>query len=76
MFGSPTKLNFPKVHDLLKDPKELYGLYGGTSTAANGTEQLTWVLPAITYEVLKFQKSLQDEPPVPFPAPEPYTPNK
>lgn len=74
MFGSPTKMNFPKIHDLLKDPKELYGLYGGHGTASSGTEQLTWVLPAVTYEILKFQKSLRDEPPVPFPAPEPYTP--
>ena len=35
-----------------------------------------WVLPAITYQVLAFQKTLQKEPPVPFPAPEPYSPKK
>ncbi|MGR8950442.1 MAG: arylsulfatase [Gammaproteobacteria bacterium] len=76
MFDSPTKYNFPRIHDLLKDPKELHGLYGGHGTGATGTEQLTWVLPAVTMEILKFQKSLRDEPPVPFPAPEPYTPPK
>lgn len=74
MFGSPTKYNFPRIHDLLKDPKELYGLYGGSGASSSGTEQLTWVLPAVTYQVLKFQKTLQEEPPVPFPAPEPYIP--
>lgn len=76
MFASPTKYNFPRVHDLLRDPKELYGLYGGNGSSANGTEQLTWVLPAITGEVLKFQQSLREEEPVPFPAPEPYTPKQ
>ena len=70
MFGAPVKLNVPRVHDLLKDPKELYGLYGG----GTGTEQLVWVMPAVTREILKFQATLQQEPPVPFPAPEPYTP--
>ena len=74
MFDSPTKYNFPRIHDLLKDPKELFGLYGGHGSAATGTEQLTWVLPAVTYKVLEFQKSLREEPPVPFPAPEPYLP--
>lgn len=72
MFSSPTKLNFPQVHDLLKDPKELRGLYGGHGNSATGTEQLTWVLPAVTYEILKFKKTLRQEPPIPFPAPEPY----
>ena len=74
MFDSPTKYNFPRIHDLLKDPKELYGIYGGHGGSSTGTEQLSWVLPAITYQVLTFQKTLQEEPPIPFPAPEPYTP--
>jgi arylsulfatase len=74
MFSAPAKLNFPQVHDLIKDPKELRGLYGGSGGFATGTEQLTWVLPAVTYEILKHKKSLAMEPPVPFPAPEPYTP--
>lgn len=74
MFDSPTKLNFPQIHDLLKDPKEKYGLYGGHGSGSTGTEQLTWVLPAVTYQILEFQKSLKEEKPVPFPAPEPYIP--
>jgi arylsulfatase len=76
MFSSPVQYNFPRIHDLLKDPKELRGLYGGSDGYATGTEQLTWVLPAVTYEILKFQKTLQEEPPIPFPAPEPYSPKK
>ena len=74
MFDSPTKYNVPRVHDLLKDPKELYGIYGGHGPGANGTEQLTWVMPAVIKQILAFQKTLEEEPPVPFPAPEPYTP--
>ncbi len=74
MFDSPTRYNFPRIHDLLRDPKELYGLYGGHGAGATGTEQLTWVFPAVTAEILKFRESLRAEPPVPFPAPEPYTP--
>jgi arylsulfatase len=74
MFGSPTKLNVPRIHDLLKDPKELYGFYGGHGEAGTGTEQLSWVLPAVIHQVLQFQQTLQDEPPIPFPAPEPYEP--
>jgi arylsulfatase len=76
MFSAPARLNFPQIHDLRKDPKELRGLYGGTDGYATGTEQLTWVLPAVTYQILKFQASLREEPPVPFPAPEPYLPPK
>ena len=76
MFSAPVQLNFPQIHDLLKDPKELRGIYGGHSGGSTGTENLTWVLPAVTFEVLKFQESLRKEPPVPFPAPEPYTPEK
>jgi arylsulfatase A-like enzyme len=74
MFGAPVKLNFPQIHDLLKDPKELRGLYGGSGGYGTGTEQLTWVLPAVTKEILKFKASLKKESPVPFPAPEPYNP--
>ena len=74
MFSSQTQMNFPQIHDLLKDPKELRGLYGGQGNSATGTEQLTWVLPAVTDEILKFQETLRKEAPVPFPAPEPFKP--
>lgn len=77
MFDTVTRMNFPAVHDLIKDPKEKYPFYGGYGAGSgSGVEQLTWVLPAITYEILKHKKTLRDEPPVPFPAPEPYTPPK
>lgn len=72
MFDQPAKHNFPRIHDLLRDPKELYGLTGGM--AETGTESLTWVFPAVTAEILKFQASLRKEPPVPFPAPDGWTP--
>jgi arylsulfatase len=76
MFEPPTKHNFPHIHDLLKDPKEKYGLYGGHGASSTGTEQLTWVLPAVTFEILKFKKTLREEPPIPFGTPEPYIPPK
>ncbi len=72
MFDAPVRLNFPRVHDLRRDPKELYGLYGGMN--ATGTESLTWVLPAVTKRILAFQKTLAEEPPIPTGTPEPYTP--
>ena len=74
MFDTVTRMNFPAVHDLIKDPKEKHPFYGGHGASGSGTEQLTWVLPAVTFEILKHRKTLQDEPPVPFPAPEPYMP--
>lgn len=73
MFDQPVRHNFPRVHDLRRDPKELYGLYGGMSES--GTESLTWVFPAITAEILKSQASLREEPSVPFPAPDGWTPD-
>ena len=50
------------------------GTYGGHSNGSTGTENLTWALPAVTYEILKFQDTLIKEPLVPFPAPEPFNP--
>jgi arylsulfatase len=73
MFGTPVKHNFPRVHNLLRDPKEINGVYGGDET---GTQSLTWVLPAVTKELLKFQSTLVEEPPIKLGTPEPYTPNK
>lgn len=71
MFGQPTRHNVPRVHNLLRDPKELYGMYG---TPASGTESLTWVLPAVTKRILAFRATLAKEPPIPTGTPEPYRP--
>lgn len=73
MFDKPVKHNFPRIHNLLRDPKELYGIYGGDQT---GTQSLTWVLPAVTKEVIKFQATLVEEPPITLGTPEPYKPKK
>ena len=71
MMGKPARHNFPRVYNLLRDPKEEYGVYGGVET---GTESLTWVLPAVTQRVLEFRKTLAAEPPIPTGTPEPYSP--
>lgn len=73
MFDQPTRHNFPRIHNLLRDPKELFGVAGGM--AETGAENLTWVFPAVSAEILDFQASLREEPPVPFPAPDGWTPN-
>ncbi len=74
MFDAPVKLNVPQVHDLRRDPKELHGFSGGMGET--GVENLTWVFPPVIKRVLAFSKTLIEEPPVPFPAPEPYSPKK
>ncbi|WP_185967859.1 sulfatase/phosphatase domain-containing protein [Formosa sediminum] len=74
MFDKPVKHNFPRIHDLLRDQKELYGISGGNGTT--GAQNLTWILPAVTKQVLKFQATLKDEPPIILGTPEPYTPKK
>lgn len=61
MFGTPVKHNIPRVHNLLRDPKEINGVYGGDET---GTQSITWLLPAVTKELLKFQQTLVEEPPI------------
>ncbi|MCH4821745.1 arylsulfatase [Gramella lutea] len=71
MFDKPRKHNFPRVHNLLRDPKELFGVHGGHET---GAQNLTWVLPAVTKEVIQFQQTLKEEPPIKLGTPEPYTP--
>jgi arylsulfatase len=71
MFDTPVKHNFPRVHNLLRDPKEESGIAGGSET---GAQSLTWVLPAVTHEVLRFQATLEEEPPIRLGTPEPYRP--
>ena len=72
MFDPIVRLNFPRVYDLRRDPKELYGLYGGMGET--GTENLTWVLPAVTKQILAHKKTLVQEPPITTGTPEPYSP--
>ncbi|MEH0158417.1 arylsulfatase [Limibacter armeniacum] len=72
MFDTPVKHNFPRVHNLIRDPKELHGIDGGGRET--GAQNLTWVLPAVTKEVLQFQKTLKEEPPILLGTPEPYVP--
>lgn len=73
MFDKPKKHNFPRIYNLIRDPKEMNGIYGGHET---GAENLTWVLPAVTKEIIKFQATLEKEPPILLGTPEPYTPKK
>lgn len=73
MFDPPLQHNMPRVHNLLRDPKELFGITGGDNNT--GVQNLTWVFPAVTERILDFQRSLVEEPPVPFPAPEGWTPD-
>jgi hypothetical protein len=67
-------LNVPEVYDLNRDPKELHGISSCMGTT--GTEHLSWVVPAVIKRVIAFKMTLKEEPPVPFPAPEPYKPTK
>lgn len=73
MFDAPVKLNFPKVYDLRRDPKELHGVYGGSNS---GTEQLTWLLPVVTKKIIAHKMTLRKEPPIQIGTPEPYQPKK
>ena len=65
MFGSPEPQNFPLVHHLIKDPKELY---------PDRTGETVWVLPAVSKRVVKFEATLAKEPPIPLGTPDPYHP--
>jgi len=73
MFDTPVQHNVPRIHNLLRDPKELFGLDGGMEET--GVQNLTWVFPVVAAEILKFQATLAEEPPVPFPAPSGWTPD-
>lgn len=66
MFGVRKRLNVPLVFNLITDPKENYDV-APTST---------WVLPVVLKQVVEFQKSLLQEPPIRLGTPDPYTPPK
>ena len=63
----PQTLNVPQVYNLITDPKEEFDLVPQGFAAS-------WVFPPVFAEIVKFQKSLVLEPPVPFGAPEPWEP--
>ncbi len=65
MFGTPEPQNFPRVHNLISDPKELY---------PDRTGATTWVLPAVSKLVVKFSETLAKEPPIRLGTPDPYRP--
>ncbi len=67
MFGSPEAQNFPLIHNLIKDPKELY---------PDRTGETTWVLPAVSRRIVKFKRTLATEPPIPLGTPDPYEPGR
>ena len=67
MFGTPEVQNFPLIYNLIKDPKELY---------PDRTGETTWVLPAVSKRVVKFRKTLAQEPPIMLGRPDPYSPPK
>ncbi|PRY19515.1 arylsulfatase [Aliiruegeria haliotis] len=63
----PQTLNVPQIYNLITDPKEEFDLVPQGFAAS-------WVFPPVFGEIVKFQQSLVMEPPVPFGAPEPWTP--
>jgi arylsulfatase len=65
MFGTIEPQNFPRVHNLIQDPKELY---------PDRTGATTWVLPAISKLVVEFSQTLVSEPPITLGTADPYTP--
>jgi arylsulfatase len=67
MLGSPKKLNMPRLHNLISDPKEEHNLINIDQTTG-------WVLPVFGARVVEFQKSLKSEPPIKLGTPDPYVP--
>jgi arylsulfatase len=67
MLDAPARLNFPKLHNLISDPKELYPITETDVSAA-------WVLPPLFTEIVNFQRSLVAEPPIQLGTPDPYVP--
>ncbi len=66
MRGIPQKTLMPKLHHLIKDPKEEHDI----------AAEATWVMPVIMKRIVAFQKSLVQEPPIKLGTPDPYAPPK
>lgn len=66
MNSEPKQLNVPRVYNLLTDQKEEYNL----------ASEATWVLPVLFKKIVAFQKTLEEEPPIPLGTPDPYSPPK
>ena len=56
----------------MRDLKDLHGLHGGMNET--GTENLAWVLPAVTERSLARKVTLANEPPIRVGTPEPCSP--
>jgi arylsulfatase len=69
MFGTPAKLNMPHMHNLIKDPKELYPLDRVNVADA-------WFLGPILERVVAWHRTLAAEPPIRLGTPDPYVPPK
>ena len=66
MRGIPQKTLMPRLHHLIKDPKEEHDI----------ASEATWVMPVIMKRIVAFQKSLIQEPPIKLGTPDPYVPPK
>ena len=64
MRGIPQKTLMPRLHHLIKDPKEEHDI----------AAEATWVMPVIMKQIVAFQKSLVREPPIKLGTPDPYVP--
>jgi arylsulfatase len=65
----PKTLSVPQIYNLISDPKEEFDLLPQGFSAS-------WVFPPVFGEIVKFQQSLVQEPPIPFGVPEPWGPQK
>ena len=64
MRGIPQKTLMPRLHHLIKDPKEEHDI----------ASEATWVMPVIMKQIVRFQNSLVEEPPIKLGTPDPYVP--
>ncbi|MBV1929720.1 MAG: arylsulfatase [Gammaproteobacteria bacterium] len=69
MFAAPKKLNMPKMHNLIKDPKELYPL-DKTNVAD------AWFMPVVLEKLVAHKKTFIKEQPIQLGTPDPYEPKK